>query len=240
VAVVPNGVDVRIYRPTARQVRLNTRKTFKFLFVGGSFWRKGFDVLLTAYGKAFTAQDDVCLVLKSVPEFWTDAGTKLLAEFRARVSAPEILSLIQPLDQERMAGLYASCDCLVHPYRAEGFAICVAEGMASGLPVIVTGQGGTTDFCNSQTAFLIPAGLRQMSQKQLDGEPTLDYPTYAEPELDGLVDWMRHIYKHPRAAEATARAGMNKISAEFTWDHTAEIAAQRLFALECKPIQRRG
>ena len=137
-----------------------------------------------------------------------------------------------------MAGLYAACDCLVHPYRAEGFALCVAEGMASGLPVIVTGMGATADFCNPRTAYLIPAGLRRMDKKQLGNEPTIDYPAYAEPELDGLVDWMRYVFEHPHESEATGRAGMNKIRAEFTWDHAAEIALQQLLALKGKPVQR--
>ena len=238
VAVVPNGVDIKLYRPNARKVKLDTRKSFRFLFVGGPFWRKGFDVLMEAYGKAFSAREDVTLVIKSAPEFWTGAGTKQLAEFSSRAGAPEVVPIVRSLDQVRMAGLYATCDCLVHPYRAEGFAMCVAEGMASGLPVIVTGMGGTTDFCNPRTALLIPAGLRQMGKKQLDDEPTLDYPTYAEPELDGLVDWMRQVYDHPRESRAIALEGMNKIRTEFTWDHAADIAIQRLVTLESKPVQR--
>jgi glycosyltransferase involved in cell wall biosynthesis len=238
VAVVPNGVNVRLYRPDARKVKLASRKSFKFLFVGGPFWRKGFDTLLDAYARAFSAHDEVCLVIKSAPEFWTDNGSKLLAAFRSRQGAPEILGIIQALDQVRMAGLYASCDCLVHPYRAEGFALCVAEAMASALPVIVTGMGATLDFCNAGNAFLIPAGLRQMDEKQIDDMPTLDYPSYAEPDLDGLVGWMRYVYEHPREARATARNGMMKIRTEFTWDHAAEIAIQRLLALQNKPLQR--
>jgi glycosyltransferase involved in cell wall biosynthesis len=237
VTVVPNGVDVRLFRPDARKVRLNTRKSFKFLFVGGPFWRKGFDILLAAYGSAFTASEDVSLVIKCAPEFWTNTGTKQLVEFRSRRGAPEICSIVESLDQASMAGLYAACNCLVHPYRAEGFAMCVAEGMASSLPVIVTGMGGTTDYCDPNTSYLIPASLRQMSKKQLDDEPTLDYPSYAEPELEKLAEWMRYVYEHPRESKAIAQEGMNKIRAEFTWDRTAEIVFQRLIALNSKPFQ---
>jgi glycosyltransferase involved in cell wall biosynthesis len=238
VVVVPNGVDVRCFRPEARKVRLNTRKSFKFIFVGGPFWRKGFDILLAAYGSAFTAGEDVSLVIKSAPEFWTNVGTKQLIDFRSRTGAPEICTIIEALNQADMAGLYAACNCLVHPYRAEGFAMCVAEGMASGLPVIVTGMGGTTDFCNPGTAYLVPASLCQMSKKQLDNEPTLDYPTYAEPELDKLAEWMRYVYEHPQESKVTAREGMNKIRAKFTWDRSIEIVLQRLIALKSKPVQR--
>jgi hypothetical protein len=77
-----------------------------------------------------------------------------------------------------------------------------------------------------------------MDEKQIDDMPTLDYPSYAEPDLDGLVGWMRYVYEHPREARATARNGMMKIRTEFTWDHAAEIAIQRLLALQNKPLQR--
>ncbi len=238
VAVVPNGVDVDLYRPGARKVKLDTRKTFKFLFVGGPFWRKGFDLLLDAYGKAFTARDSVCLVIKSAPEFWTREGSNALARFRSRAGAPEIVSLVQSLDPVRMAGLYASCQCLVHPYRAEGFAMCIAEGMASGLPVIVTGMGGSADFCNESSAYLIPARAQHLSAREVDQMPTMDFPTYAEPELDALVEWMRHVYEHPQQARSVASKGMSLVRNEFTWDRAAQIAVQRLLALASQPIRR--
>lgn len=238
VVVIPNGVDTRTYRPGAPKVGLNSKKRFKFLFVGGPFWRKGFDVLLEAYGRAFSAKDDVTLVVKAAPDFWTEAGARQLAEFRGRSGAPEVLHIVQSLEPSRMAGLYAACDCLVHPYRAEGFAMCVAEGMASGLPVIVTERGGTADFCNEATAFLIPASLRHLERKQIDDQPTLDYPGYAEPDAEALRQHMRFVYEHRREAEGVARAGMAKIRTEFTWERAAERAVQRLTDLQDRPIRR--
>ena len=53
--------------------------------------------------------------------------------------------------------LYRSCDVLVHPYRGEGFGLPIAEAMASGLPVIVTGYGACLDFCDEDNALLVPA-----------------------------------------------------------------------------------
>ena len=60
VHVVPLGVDVTRFRPGLPPLPLKTRRRFKFLFVGGTIHRKGFDVLLAAYARAFTAADDVC------------------------------------------------------------------------------------------------------------------------------------------------------------------------------------
>jgi hypothetical protein len=41
-------------------------KAFRFLYVGGTIGRKGFDVLLRAYEAEFTAADDVTLVVKDM------------------------------------------------------------------------------------------------------------------------------------------------------------------------------
>jgi hypothetical protein len=64
VKVVPNGVDLEKFQPQARPMKLATQKKFKFLFVGGTIFRKGPDLLLKAYLENFTAADDVCLVIK--------------------------------------------------------------------------------------------------------------------------------------------------------------------------------
>ncbi|MEJ2098716.1 MAG: glycosyltransferase [Desulfobacterales bacterium] len=66
VFVVPNGVNHNQFNPEAAKLKLNTDKRFKFLFVGGTIMRKGIDVLLSAYVEAFTAEDDVCLVIKDM------------------------------------------------------------------------------------------------------------------------------------------------------------------------------
>ena len=66
VHVVPLGVDCRALSPRATPLPVPTRKRFKFLFVGGTIHRKGIDVLLDAWARAFTAADDVCLVIKDM------------------------------------------------------------------------------------------------------------------------------------------------------------------------------
>lgn len=47
-------------------LHLPTSKSFRFLFVGGTIRRKGFDRVLNAYLSEFTEDDDVCLVIKDM------------------------------------------------------------------------------------------------------------------------------------------------------------------------------
>ena len=64
--VVPNGVDAVRFTPETLPYPLKTGKGFKFLFVGGTLVRKGIDLLLEVYGRTFTKDDDVCLVIKDM------------------------------------------------------------------------------------------------------------------------------------------------------------------------------
>ncbi|HET7290238.1 MAG TPA: glycosyltransferase, partial [Thermodesulfobacteriota bacterium] len=67
VKVIPHGIDETVFRPGGGAYGLSTDRSFKFLFVGATVFRKGVDVLLEAFGEAFNAGDDVCLVIKDNP-----------------------------------------------------------------------------------------------------------------------------------------------------------------------------
>src|SRR5262249_8574156 len=121
----------------------------RLLFVGGTIARKGPDVLLEGYRRAFAGRDDVTLVVKDVgaATFYkhvSAAGELLEAHGDA---LPQVVSLTEALDRAGLAALSRSCDALVHPYRGEGFGMPVLEAMACGLPVVVTGGGPTDEFC---------------------------------------------------------------------------------------------
>jgi glycosyltransferase involved in cell wall biosynthesis len=64
--VVPLGFDPAVFHPGVRPLPLGTRRAFTFLFVGGTIHRKGIDILLEAYARAFRGDDDVCLMIKDM------------------------------------------------------------------------------------------------------------------------------------------------------------------------------
>ena len=160
VHVVPLGVDTSRFHSRAEPLPVQTTKAFKFLFVGGAIHRKGIDILLNAFVRAFTADDPVCLVIKDVGSagFYRRSNVRdQIKHVKSRSGAPEIVYIDRELSLREVAGLYTACNCLVHPYRGEGFGLPIAEAMASGLPVIVTGYGAALDFCTPENAFLLPA-----------------------------------------------------------------------------------
>ena len=241
VFVVPNGVDTKRFNPAAPPMKLSTSKSFKFLFVGGTIYRKGIDVLLDSYGRTFTDADDVCLVIKDMgaDSFYKGQTAKALIEgHRSTPGAPAIVYLEHALDDDDMAGLYTACDCLAHPYRGEGFGLPIAEAMACGLPVVVTGHGAALDFCSPENAFLIPAREMRSPEKRVGDIPTVDHPWLAEPDREELRRILRSVFENPEQACDKRRSARGRIEAGFTWDHAAAKVLERVDALVQKPIRR--
>ena len=233
VHVVPNGVDPQRFHPGAAPMPLPTKKSFKFLFVGGTIHRKGPDVLLEAYLQSFTAADDVCLVIKDFGGQSVYAGQTLEARIRAaqaRPGAPEILYLNQELPPEALPGLYTACDCLLHPYRGEGFGLPVLEAMACGLPVVVTGGGSTDDFADDAHAYRIPA-LRRHFGAAVSGLKLARAGWLLEPHLPALVERMQWVAAHREEARAKGRQASAHVRQNWTWDRAARIAEGRLQAI---------
>jgi glycosyltransferase involved in cell wall biosynthesis len=241
VFVVPNGVDIDLFNPGNPPYPLTTKKTFKFLFVGGTIPRKGIDVLLDAYTKAFTSADDVCLVIKDMggQTFYQGQTAKeAIGRISSEPGSPEIEYIEHTLDARELAGLYRACDCLVHPYRGEGFGLPIAEAMASGLPVIVTGYGAALDFCPEGITYLIPATEARLPEKRIGDLETVDFPWLAEPDRQGLERLMKHVSIHREEAAARGMQAAAFIRGKFTWEHAADVAMERIGLLKGKPVIR--
>jgi glycosyltransferase involved in cell wall biosynthesis len=238
VVVVPNGVNYDYFHPDIAPLSLNTSKSFKFLFVGGTLWRKGIDVLLEAYSRAFTASDDVCLVIKDLggQSFYMGrSADERIRVYQGTPGLPEILYISQNLKEGQLPGLYTACNCLVHPYRGEGFGLPVAEAMACGLPVVVTRGGACDDFCSSHNAYLLPASRRPI---QMEGFQLVGQGWVLEPDKDELIRILRSIYKNMTAAGTKGRQAAQDIRAGVCWKQSANIIIDRLKALKSKPILR--
>ncbi|MBM3836639.1 MAG: glycosyltransferase [Verrucomicrobia bacterium] len=261
VYVVPNGTNPDRFHPNApplllpkagqasslpgsisrdgmkgRQDACSTARKFRFLFVGGTIRRKGPDLALNAYLKSFTAADNVCLVVKDFGANTFYQGQTLEAQIRqlqSHPNAPEIVYLNQDLAPEQMPGLYTACDCLVHPYRGEGFGLPILEAMACGLPVIVTAGGAADDFATEEFAYRIPARRQSIGTKvgdlELAGQGWL-----LEPDLEALSNRMKFVASHPAEARLLGQRASVHVRSKWTWTHAAAAAEKRLQALAAR------
>lgn len=201
------------------QYPLQTKKRIKFLHISSAFPRKGVDILLQAYFAAFTDKDDVCLILKTFPNPHNQVKQLLDQLHEQHPQGPEVEWINCDLPEERLYGLYKAADCYVHSARGEGFGLPVAEAMLARLPVIVSPNTGLADFCNEDTAALVPYTMELAHSHLTEGAAY-----WAKPDESALCQRMQEFYQEPSSLLIQNRIenAYRLISTQFTWRAAAE------------------
>jgi glycosyltransferase involved in cell wall biosynthesis len=190
---------------------------FCFLHISSGLPRKGIDLLLAAWARAFTSADDVVLVIKTVPNQHHRMEDEVAAFAKTQPRHARIVVINQDLDARRVYELYCAADAIVCASRGEGFGLPLAEALGIGKPVIATAYGGQTDFCNSETAWLCDYQFAY-------ARTHLSVPNsvWVEPKLDCLVDCLRAVRAaSPLERARRANAGRALVRSRFRWEHAA-------------------
>jgi len=205
IRVVPHGFNEEVYRtrnaelgarsesekPSLNSLPLpssefRVKNRFQFLCVAMPQRRKGIDVLLSAFEKAFDGKKDVELLIK-----FPYAPGKSKYDIKMPQLPENVRLITAEYTEEQMADLYRSSGCFVLPSRAEGFGLVYLEALACGIPVIATGWGGQTEFLNEKNALLLDYKAAPAGSIQYDNENAAGL--MAEPSVDSLVDKLRHM-----------------------------------------------
>lgn len=168
VEVISPGVDLEVFCPettaakrdVARQAEGFRPEDLVVLFVGSEFRRKGLDRLIPAIGP----------------------GMRLLVVGRGDEIAyhKRLVSQCGIGEQVRFVGLasevasyYAAADVVVLPSRSEAFGMSILEGMACGLPVIVSANSGVASLIrHGENGYLLhevtelPTLLKQLQSRE--------------------------------------------------------------------------
>ncbi|MFN3780849.1 MAG: glycosyltransferase, partial [Candidatus Kapaibacteriota bacterium] len=242
VQVVPNGVDPNLFQPNGRIFELQTKKKLKFLYVGGTTFRKGFDVLLQSYVSAFTSKDDVVLVVKDMGTesvYRGQTSEEMITKVSNTPGSPEIIYIKEYLTEEEMASLYRACDVFVSPYRGEGFSLPTLEAMATGLPVIVTEGGATEDFILESFAWKVPSYKISIGT-MIDNDPLVGEAFLLEPDGDFLSNLLKGIYLNPSDITVRGILASSYARSFWTWNRSTLKLLSRIDALYGKELSKKA
>jgi glycosyltransferase involved in cell wall biosynthesis len=131
------GIDIQRFHPNKRngffEGRFSVPSGFRLLYVGRVSKEKNLPLLGEAFLRLCRKRNDLLLVIVGdgpyLPEFreWMKDASCLFTGY---------------LDGEALAAAYASADLFVFPSTTDTFGNVILEAQASGLPVIVTSEGG--------------------------------------------------------------------------------------------------
>ena len=136
-SVIFNGVDLHETVPALVDLPFQRY----VLGLGRVVQKKGFDLLISAFGQLAQQHSDVGLVIAGAgPELGRLRAQVELSGLQDRVHFPGSLT------RERVASVMAGAEMFVMPSRVEPFGIVVLEAWAAHVPVVVSAHGGAPEF----------------------------------------------------------------------------------------------
>ncbi len=237
--VIPLGVDEKLYKPSFGEIFYTSGiNNFVFLAVSSWNWRKGYDVLIKAYLKAFSSKDDVSLVLL------TRQGE---AKEDAEVGIHNILWNLSPKDpphlvlcnsivpDEAMPFVYSHAKAFTLLSRGEGWGLPYCEAAACGTPIIGSFHGGQATFLREEDSFLV------RPDRIVNADPSMfwsdvyegtRFADYSDGAIDEAASKMRYVYEHYDEAKQKSGICRKRITSEFTWDNAAKKMYNRIIELQ--------
>ncbi|CAK0876407.1 unnamed protein product, partial [Prorocentrum cordatum] len=182
--------------------------TFTFLSVFKWEERKNWRTLLKTFWRTFPHRStqvvqengqavdvNVRLLIKTQSLQWSTGPDEDIARLTEElgVDAEEaefrMLMTRKPLPASLLPGLYRAADAFVLPSHGEGWGLPLMEAMASGLPTIGTGWGGSTEFMHAGNSVLLGYELVDVPHGDSDEG---QWPMWADPDPAALAQVDMH------------------------------------------------
>jgi len=237
--IMPLGVDHETYRPAEPSLYIGCgTKGFTFLSVFNWNWRKGFDVMLKAYIRAFSSDDDVSLVMQSRFVGQKKYSKQIHGDIRAVTAGermekrPHLVLIDDVMPTFLMPRLYNRADAFVLFSRGEGWGLPAIESAASGVPILTCYHGGHEMFLDDDTALLVRPDKVTKVDKSIEWISPfyhgMEFADYSEKAINEAAEKMRWMYDNrDKLAPMAARCRQNILD-NFTWKHAAERVAARI------------
>jgi glycosyltransferase involved in cell wall biosynthesis len=147
------GIDTDTFHPRHRDAglfdRLGIRQPRRLLYVGRISAEKNLPLLAEAFLRLCRTRRDTALIVAGDGPY--------LPTLRGRLKEVPAYFLGYQSDAQ-LGPLYASCDLFVFPSRTDTLGQVVLEAQASGLPALVSDEGGPREMIDDGVTGLVLAG----------------------------------------------------------------------------------
>lgn len=180
----------------------------------GNAKRKNFDIILTAFRKAFKGVKDVELKFKI-----SDCDKPKLSN----ILDDRIHFNYNYLTDNEICDYLSESDVFVTSAKAEGWGFFQIESLAVGRPVITPNYGGVKDFCNENNSFFI-----DYSEELASGGWGKNGGCWAEVKEESLIEQMRYCYENKDSIRHNWQKYSDSVSTKFSLKKYEQNIVNRL------------
>ena len=184
--------------------------------------------LIHAFREAFP-QGDAQLLLKTQnrtrvsdpaqQRVWSQIDALIKGDARFKI-------LDDTLPHDDLLALMAGADAYLSLHRAEGWGFGMIEAMALGVPVLATGYSGNLAYCDTTTAWLVPAS--DVAPDPQDYMFTPKGGMWGDPDPHKAVTLLRQMADSPDAREGKAKAAQARVLRSYSPEAVGKRYATRI------------
>ncbi len=227
IKIAPSGVDRDVFTPDIKIDEADVDKD-KYIFLNIGKWeiRKGHDLLVHIFNKAFSENDDVELWMLNSNAFLSEKENKHWEKMYKNSKLGDKIRIFPRLPtQEHIAKLIKLSNCGIYPARAEGWNNEALETMSMNKPIILTNYSGHTQYANNKNSYLVDVNTLEdaVDGKFFHGRGR--WASLTTDAIDQCIEHMKYVYKN----RITDNAEGVKTASQFSWNHTASQMIQYLY-----------
>jgi glycosyltransferase involved in cell wall biosynthesis len=199
------------------RARLNIDKNAFVLFFNfdfhSTFDRKNPIAILKAMDLAFTNQDNVRLVCKTIHSEDKSDAYKLFNEALNAIKVKDKVILVNDaMTRDEMMSLVNATDAYISLHRSEGLGLGMMEAMSMGKPVIGTGFGGNLDFMSEHNSLLVDYTLIALENDVL---PYKKGWLWAEPNVVTAATYLKELFTNKVFREEMGKKAQLSIEKQY-------------------------
>lgn len=226
IIVAPAGVDTEIFDHHKYEDVLED-KTDKYIFLNIGKWeaRKGHDILLHIFNKAFLTNDNVELWMMNTNPFLSQKDNNQWINMYKNTNLGSKIKILPRMPtQKDVAKIIKMSDCGIYPSRAEGWNNEAIETMAMNKPIIITDYSAHTEYCDKKNSYLLDIKNTEIAE---DGLFFNGHGNWADIDdcIDQCVEYMREVYKNNIRTNITGV----ETAQQFNWKKTCNIIQNNLY-----------
>jgi glycosyltransferase involved in cell wall biosynthesis len=218
-------------------------KDSDYVFLSVATWqeRKNLPAVIEAFFRAFPADPNVILVIKTSLSFTDeqkvrtqiDEAIKRAGRVPAQDLEARLKIVVAACPEELMDTLQQRADCYVSLHHSEGWCYPLFDAACNGTPVIATSFSGPMDYLDSRYHHLVSYELEPPREPRTVAHFSfIKGMTWAEPDVAHAAALMKAVCGDQKNARARAAEGAAPLKEKYSFAAIGQMARERLLQLE--------